>query len=469
MILAALLLFFRGRRALMWATLLFVSFFAVEVVDIGVTTIYGFQFFGVLFIARSSIDAIWCRTGLVKPSRANVLAALFLSICFFSLPMAVAKAGVVEVYSEGGGLWMRKMYNPVALELSRFNFTQLAYPTFGILLFHFLVMEIKSRDDIRKVVDILVMGSLVVAGMSITAGVLYTIGQGEVYSKTLGIFAVGEFGAKGPEAGSIGRFFRTYTIAGEPGFTAVTLLVGTGLVTGDFLKKGKSLVSWPMTKLSILTLAILINGSTTGYFGAGLLISWSVIAPLYLGQGSIADVIRPFVYVLVGLLVVGGIVSTIQVSGLGFYEWLNTYHIAKLQGEGAGSGATRLYVSWYTLKNVFLSSPILGVGYGSHLSLSFVTFLLANIGVLGFGAFLAFIYTVFRNSKKTAKKAKGTLEKAAFMGSFVFVPFFGTLFIGKSAVSMLFGLTWAVIALAEATYQVYRRESRDPHQGVPTT
>ncbi|WP_206750447.1 hypothetical protein, partial [Halorubrum sp. GN11_10-6_MGM] len=60
----------------------------------------------------------------------------------------------------------------------------------------------------------------------------------------------------------------------------------------------------------------------------------------------------------------------------------------------------------------------------------------------------------------TIRNAKGTLGAMAFMVVLTFVPFLGTLFIGKSAASMNFGLTWTIIALAEATYQVHRRQHR---------
>jgi hypothetical protein len=44
----------------------------------------------------------------------------------------------------------------------------------------------------------------------------------------------------------------------------------------------------------------------------------------------------------------------------------------------------------------------------------------------------------------------------------VFIPFLGTLLVAKSTAGMNFGITWTVIALVEATHQVYRR--RRSHQ-----
>lgn len=457
---AALVIFVRGRRTLLWATLALVPFTAVQVIDIGVTTIAGFQFFGVLFIARCLIDTVWSGSRGLERSRANALAALFLFVCFASLSMAVIKAGTVEVYTETQGRWIDVVRNSGPLQFSTFNLTQILYPTFGILLFHFLVRELRSVADLRKTINILVGGALVIAVMSIASGALYTMGRGGLYEQVLGLFSVGPPGAKNPESASIGEFLRMYTLAGEPGFTAMTLLAGAGLVAGDVLRSGESVIRQPTIKLFILGAALLFNGSTTGYFGAGLLILWAIMALWYVGRGSLGTTIRALGVVLGSLVLIAALASTIQVSGLSFYEWLTEYHLAKLQGEGVGSGQIRSYVTWYTLETVFLSSPILGVGYGSHLSLSLVTFLLANVGLVGFGVFLAFLYTAFRNARKTARSAQGPLRKMAFMAAVVFVPFLTTLFVAKATSGINYGLTWTIIALAEVTYQVHRRQRR---------
>ncbi|MCS3955380.1 hypothetical protein GGP81_001905 [Salinibacter ruber] len=454
---AALVLFFRGRRALLWATLLLVPFFGVGVVDLGVTSIAGFQLFGVLFIARCMVDDIWSTTGGLKPSRANAVAAFFLFLCFASLSMAVLNAGAVEVYTETKGRWIEVVRNSVPLRLSVFNFTQILYPIFGVLLFHFVVRELRSLSDLRKAINILVWGALAIAVMSIGSGVLYTTGQGELYRQILGLFSIGPFGDKGPQSASFGRFFRMYTLAGEPGFTALTLLVGTGLVGGSVLQKGISPVRWPIAKFSVILVALLLNGSTTAYFGAVVFITWVPIVLWYTGETSLSSVLRPLVYVFGGVVLLGGLASTVQVSGAPFHEWLINYHLAKFQGE-AGSGQIRAYVAWYSLREVFLTSPILGVGYGSHLSLSLVTFLLSNVGLLGFGAFLAFFYTVLRNTKRTVQNARGPLRGMAFIGALTLPPFLATLFVAKATSGMNMGLTWTIIALAEATYQVYRRD-----------
>ena len=463
----ALILFVRGRRALLWATLVFVPFTALQVVDIGITTIAGFQFFGVLFILRCLVDSVWSGTSGFKVSKANGLAALFLLVCFASISMAILKAGTVEVYTETQGRWTDIVSNSGPLRLSSFNFTQVLYPTFGVLLFHFLVRELRSPADLKKTVNILVWGALITAGFSIAAGILFTLGQGNTYWGVLNLFKAGPLaGVGGPQISSVGEFVRTYTPAGEPGLTAMTLLLGLGLVVGSMVRRqtGNSpLVRAPRLKLSVIALALLFNGSTTGYLGGALLIAWGVVAPWYVGVRGIHS-LRPLLYAAAGVAVVAVAGTMIQVSGLSFYEWLTEYHLAKVQGEGVGSGQIRAYVTWYSLTEVFLASPLLGVGYGSHLSLSLITFLLANVGLVGFGVFLVFLFVVFRNATAAACKAQGPLGTVAFASVLLFVPFFATLFVAKATSGMNYGATWTVIALAEAAYQVYRRQLT--HQAV---
>ncbi|MCS3697430.1 hypothetical protein GGP73_002133 [Salinibacter ruber] len=445
----------------MWATLLFVPFTSVQVAHLGITGLAAFQLFGVLFIFRCLIDAAWTGTGALKVSRATGLAALFLFICIVSISMAALKAGTVDVLpASGQKRWPRFASYLVPLELSISNFTQVLYPTFGVFLFHFLVRELRSFGDLKKAINVLVWGALITAGFSIASGILYTAGQGNLYLGLLSLFTVGPISGVGaPDAGSFGQFFRSYTPAGEPGFTAITLLVGSGLLVGGTVWKtgGRSpVVRRSLLKLTILAFALLLNGSTTGYFGVALLIGWVVLAPGYIGTKRVRS-LRPVLYAVGGVAIVGIVGSVIQVSGMSFYRWLTDYHLAKLQGESVGSGSVRFLVTWYALTEVFLVSPILGVGYGSHLSLSLFSVLLSNVGLVGFGVFAGFLFVVFRNATRAARRAPGALQVIAFMALLIFVPLFGTLFVAKATSAINYGLTWTVIALTESSYQVYRR------------
>jgi hypothetical protein len=457
----ALVLFVQGRRPLLWGTLLSVPFISVAVADIGVTTVKAYQLFGVLLVFRSVLDALWAGSGLFKRSWATILSFAFIFICFASLSMAVVHAGAIEVYTETEGRWLDVVLNAQPLQLSSFNFTQVLYPLFGVLLFNTLVKEIKTKEELRYSVQALVWGGVVTGLMGIIGGVLYTIGQEGIYTGFLGLFSIGPAGAKSPGIGSVGQFFRVYTIAGEPGFTAISLLLSLGLLAGLSLghtDRNQEIIKYPRALAFVLALALLFNGSTTGYFGAFLLVAWSIIATAYYDRSRFLSFRRAVVSLVLISFVVAGAGTVLQVSGTSFYEWLIEYHFAKLQGEGVGSGQIRSYVTWYTLRDVFPVSPILGVGYGSHLSLSMATFLISNVGLLGFGTFVAFLYLVFRNALIVAQALAGELGTMAFAAVLALPPVFGTLFVAKATSAMNYGVTWTIVALAEASYQVYRRQ-----------
>ena len=455
----ALLLFFRGRRALLWVTVASIPFQLVQIADLGITTIKAFQVFGALFILRSILDGVWSGDMSFRASAPNVLGGIFILVCFFSLSMAAVKAGSVEVFGQEGGTWSNVYMSRSPLELSLQNFTQVLYPLWGFLLFYFLVREIREISDLNKSVNIVVWASVVLAGSSLAGGLLFTFGQGLSYVEFLSLFTVGPVNIGAPDVGSFGQFFRAYTLAGEPGDTAIYYLTSLGLLTG--VTAGIHLgstrgIRFMRAKLLFVVLAILVNGSTAAYFGSAVFVIWCLLLPIYFVRtktvqfGSVSKVILGGTGVLIAAAV-------LEVGGESFLEWIQQYHIGKLQGE-AGSGQIRLEVMQHDLE-IFLQHPILGVGYGSSLSLSFGTFLISNLGILGTGLFFAFVFSVFRRASFVAKQSTSEVGIIAFSIALTLPPFMATLLVGMGAFSMNLGITWLVLAMAEASYQVYRKES----------
>lgn len=451
-----LVLFIYGRRPLMWATIMLSPFFMIRVFDLGVARIEAFQFMGSLFILRSLVDSLLSRKALFKKSWANVLALVFLVVCFLSLVIPVVKSGMIDVYVQMPGTWTTRAFDQQPLRLSVSNFTQILYPLWGITLFCLLVRELKELSEIKKTINVLVWSSVVISLMNVAGGVLYIVGEGELYHSFLHYFTVGQVGIKPPQVGTFGRFYRAYTLGGEPGLAAMSLLLGGGLLVGLTLgpHSGKWNVRFPRAKLVLITLGLILNGSTTGYLAASLLIIWCFLVPFYFNRTLLLRGRKVFASLLigVGLLAVSG--SLLQISGASFFDWLMQYHFAKLQGEAA-SGQVRWHVVWYTLQNVFLESPILGVGYGSNLSISLGTFLLSNVGLLGFGAFLAFIFIIFRNCSTVLSRVNDHQGNIALALVLTFLPFMATLFVAKGGAGISYGTTWILLGLMEANYQVY--------------
>jgi O-antigen ligase len=162
------------------------------------------------------------------------------------------------------------------------------------------------------------------------------------------------------------------------------------------------------------------------------------------------------------LLVGGGglllLVVALQTAGISLLEYVVETHLAKLTEE-AGSGAIRFYAVQYSLTEVFAKSPLFGVGYGSHRALSLIIVLLANIGVIGVLAFLAFNGAVFVHAIRTMNRSRDAeLASIAFALAVTHPAFLLTLFVGKSETSFSFGWLWLLLAMMEASYRVYQRE-----------
>lgn len=443
----------------MWATVLFAPFQMVQVLDLGFTTILAFQLFGALFILRWLGDLL-LTNGRIRVCRADLLAVAFLGVCVLSLTMAVVNAGEVATIAGIPGRWITKFTQRQPLHLSVSNFTQLLYLLFGVLLFYFLVREIRRLADLKLAVKILIYDVLILAAMSLAGGLLFTLGQGGLYRDFLSLFTVGPANIKPPDILSFGQFYRTYTLAGEPGFTAVPYVFGLGVLTGLTLgdRPQRWDISFPRTKLALVAFALLVNGSTTGYLGAFLLAVWVPFAPVRFGRTSWTRLRRGTVVLFstFGILLVAG--AVLEVAGVSFVEFLREYHMAKFAGETGGSGWIRFQVTDYTLREVFLASPLLGVGYGSHLSLSLASFLLSNVGLLGFTTFILFLYSLFRHVSSVASQATGELGHLAFALALTFLPFMGMLFIAKAASGLIFGVTWLLFALSEGAYRISKTQ-----------
>ena len=450
-----LVLFLRGRRMLLWATVASIPITMVTIVDIGVTSITGFQFFGSLFIARCIVDGLWKKNLRFQCSGSKVAGIIFIAVCFFSIAMAAVKSGSVKVLGEGGK-WSDVYANVETLRLSTRNFTQVIFPFWGFLLYLFLTKEMKSIADLKVALNILIWGALIIGLSSVLSGILFNLRQGSLYAELLNSLKVATPEIGKPRVGTFGLHFRSFTLAGEPGDSSLYYLVGLGFLVGfasrDISNTRKTILSLK-SKFLFFLIVVVINGSTAAYLGVFLLLVW-VLPALLLTSGRSSVSIRTVVMGLAGGMILLYIVgTTIEVGDVSLVEWVQQYHIAKLQGE-AGSGSIRRTVMLHGL-NVFLENPILGVGYGSNLSLSFGVFLISNVGLLGTGMFFLFLLLELRKVIFVAKKSEREIGAIAFSLVLILPPFVGVLLTGIGTFALNLGITWLLLAMAEATYQVF--------------
>jgi hypothetical protein len=109
---------------------------------------------------------------------------------------------------------------------------------------------------------------------------------------------------------------------------------------------------------------------------------------------------------------------------------------------------------------IFLQSPLLGVGYGSHRTSSLLTSLLSNVGLVGTMAFLWLNFAVFRRGLRACRGASdpglASLAYALIVGMATLLP---VMLIAKSMIALIHGWYWLLIAMLEGCYRIYRREA----------
>jgi O-antigen ligase len=149
------------------------------------------------------------------------------------------------------------------------------------------------------------------------------------------------------------------------------------------------------------------------------------------------------------------------VFDMSFISWINSAHLDKLTLKaGDGSGQTRYNLFIEGIK-VFLQSPILGVGYGSHRTTSMLSSLLSNIGLVGTILFLLINYQIIKNIIKIIKR---TDQFEVFILAYSLLLTLGTslitYLIGKSMVAITFGWYWMLLAIMEVFYiKIYVKQT----------
>lgn len=459
-----LLLFGMGRRTLLWGTIASIPFFMVLVVELPFAPVRAFQYFGGLLIVRHVLDrAVQGRASLRK-SGATFSALLFLSVVLFSLFMPLLIPEPVFVVPEGIKSVARAYQNPQLLEFEISNLTQILYPTFGVFLFFAITVNLKTREDLKTAFRILCLGMLALVLFSLVYIGFFYAGL-EPAMDLIFQSMTEQTEAKYSSYNALGGAVRPETLAGEPGYTGLyfVLVLGilAGLAGGGYV--GGWTPRWTGTYLALLVVSILLNSSTTAYFGVASLGASFVFVALLRENREITSGrgIRVVIRILIasaGALVLLVIAS--QAAGISPIEFVVENHLSKLT-EKAGSGAIRLYTVQYSLTEVFAKSPLFGVGYGSHRALSLIIFLLADIGLVGVFAFLAFNGVVFFHAVRTMNRSEDPeLASIAFALAVTLPAFLLTLFVGKSETSFSFGWLWMLLAMMEASYRVYWKQTQ---------
>lgn len=449
-----IVLFFLRRRYLTLVTVAAIPFFFAY--PFGHVEV--FQWFGGLLIVRQLLAIVRARK-TPRPSPAATAMLAFLGVAAASLAMPLLLRGEVAVVT------MHTSYaqygNVTLLHFRLQNLTQFAFPVFGVALCLALIRDFKDEELLYKARTVFLASSFGVLASGLAYQFLVmTVGPVWVMPLFWAFTGKSSFTTILGQTmyDRIGRLPRMFSLAGEPAYTGLLLLVAWGLLIagiGDHRtrKRARSLGA------AALTVGIILTGSTTAY--AGLLMGLCVLVILPNLRGSRAYRGRfQRTALLVGsvLAVAGAVVIMLgpHIFKLSFFDYLANTQWSKLQGE-AGSSVGRLSSAQYTLKTVFAKSPILGVGYGSHRNASLLIFLLSNVGSLGLIAYVAFNGRVILDAVRVYRRSQRIERLKTVFGCMVGFAAAVPASLGASgAVGLMYGWYWLLLAFMESIYQVER-------------
>jgi len=468
-----LFLFFKSRRQLFWATVASIPFFYTYVFDLSITLVQPYQYLGLLLILRNVIDLSLGggqRRYSISPTTAAVL--LFLFVIYLSLLMPAVLQDTIYVVSAETPY---QEYENV--ELLRFrvqNLFQVTYPTFMVVLFLCLVTDIRDLRDLKNVVRLNVASSFVVIGFGLFHQMGMVMGMEPMVEAAFRLVTgFSEVPRIYSTYNMIGPIPRMFSLTGEPGYTgsylvfvfAIVLALSYNVVgTGWRLKRAHFV-------LLFLLFGLMMTGSTTSYLGLCLLVVVLMVFPKLWRLGTRGSRQRSTLGFTMFFAVTAFVILLAApiVLETSYLDYVYTTHYTKLfLQEGSGSVRSMTVQSGV---QVFLQSPILGVGYGSHRTASLLTSLLSNVGAVGTLAFLWFNALIFRRGLRVCRRsANPELVSISYALLISLATLLSAMLIGKSIIALIHGWYWLLLAMQEACYRLYRREAvamaEDEHPSV---
>ncbi len=436
-----------GRLKLLYATALLIALPGVVILNAGITTIKGHQFFGVLLISTCISHLLLRKKGVsIKLRWGYILPLLFLMYIFFSWTRTIALSEDVLVFGETVGTWRYRVVNPTTLEFGLFNITQSLFPIYGVALYYSVAYILQNSTYIMKALRFFIYGSLIVAVSQISFGILYTLRLDSIVESIYAIFGI--TGYTSPPTSEVGRMILVDSLAGEPGTAALMYLsslsclmlssLSIGAENSDFLE---------YVIIVILFVALVFTGSTLAYVGIFVIVMIVLfVNAKYISKTNSSSFISLsktvfFAGVLLGALLL--VFSFVQVDRLTVAA-----HVAKITG-GSGEIGVRWKALSHSIEHIYTHYPLFGVGYGSHISPVMADALMVNTGIVGVSLFITFVVYVVKNAimlSQISLKCRRLFLAIACVN----IVYFTCVMIGMGASGMALSSTWFLPALAAA-------------------
>lgn len=236
---------------------------------------------------------------------------------------------------------------------------------------------------------------------------------------------------------SFGSLVRAYSLAGEPGFTAMCLTsVSIALLSlfyilneaKDRFPNVRKIKNFHIIKYTFFVL-LPLTLSTTGFVG---------LVAAYSYSQSQLRLTRKITFAIGVIIFLGAMYLILPTA---FLSYVTSEHLGKII-TGAGSGDVRTLVSVYSLQ-VFSEAPLFGVGLGAHRSSMFGLMFLTSFGLVGVLVLMSLILSV-RHSTKVNQNFWGQTFLRGYVYSLVIAAF------SQTGVAFVQPWLWVLLALSFA-------------------
>lgn len=445
LVLLIILSYVKTYRLLFYSMIAVSPFTSVRVLQLPFASITLFQALSIPLVLYT-ITIGFRNLKTIRLDKQDVYILLFL----MSIPMSIAVGATIEegVFIAEEGIPIDEAYkNMVQHHIGITNITQSLYPIFGISIMYTVS---KFASSLRRIASVIRIYVHLAFANSLFAVVYlfihYTGGEGinDVIFRILSGVEGGNLVSPGGNLGII----RARTLVGEPGHSALFAIFGLSLLLFFHHMWSNRVV---IIYTTVISLSLILFNSTTGFVGLAVLVSLS-FAQSFLGTYRANKKTFGYLVATVAIIMIGPLATDIPLGKM------VSFHIGKIAPESIGpygSSALRYYSLTESL-DIFYKRPFFGVGYGSHMSLMFVSFLLSNVGLFGTISFVTFcislIIALYCKEHYTRINGKKV--------SYSYAPVFAILvllMLGVSVSVVVFGWVWCAFGIARSLRSVDRR------------
>jgi hypothetical protein len=455
-----------SRMAILCLTIFFMPFTATAVINFDSPS-FGLQpgyFLGMLLMARHFFESLLNRS---RPRLTHFQRTTFLPFVLFVL---VAGLSILLIPFRHHIYVRRPSGELQYLHVSTENFTQFMYLVFVILMMVSIAACKLEPAEIRRALRVLITSSLFVSLWGWLQ--LYMHYQGYPYPDFLFNNSV-SFMQKYEQKIQFLGFNRMNSVAPEPSALARFLLMPTFLCFYCSYNKGGSVIR-PKPALLLgffFSVTLIFTSTSTALVGliGGLFIFLSYILSkrgrLSKKIYTLNDSLRTVFVVFVGFVILPVALFMIATYGVGLTmdQIVKFIEILLIDKADSQSGSTRLGGALQGLQ-LFMSNPLLGVGWGSNRTFDLLTNLLSTTGIAGTLLFVLGNWLIWR---RTAWLGKRMIEAGLTMLSEYPKALFFALIVrlfGKflSEPDILYLDHWLLVGLIVATLRWTNMEALKP-------